>query len=162
MEQDNNLLGPAYANAIDGETLFLKGIEVSLFGIDAVERDQICQDQHGADYPCGSHATQALQALIQQDQVICLPIVSINERRILALCELPSGEETPTDAQQFLRGYRPNNLSRLMVVNGHAIGIGAGAEAYNDEQVEAQTLRKGIWQGSFVPPRLWRSNQAQL
>lgn len=161
-DQDNDLLGPAYANAIDGETLYVKGIEVSLFGIDAVERDQICQDQSGADYPCGSHATQALQTLIQQNQVICLPLVSINDRRILALCELPSGDETPTDAQEFLRGYRPNNLSRLMVVNGHAIGIGAGADAYNDEQVEAQTLRKGIWQGSFVPPRLWRSNQTQF
>ncbi len=157
-DQDDDLLGPAYANAIDGETLFMKGIEVSLFGIDAVERDQICQNQLGQDYPCGSRATQALQELVQQQQVICMPIVGINVRRVLALCELLGEEPPPARRQEFLRGYRYNNLSRLMVVNGHAIGIGAGADTYNEEQVEAQTLRKGIWQGSFVPPRLWRSS----
>ncbi len=157
-DQEDDLLGPAYANAIDGETLFIKGIEVSLFGIDAVESDQICQNQLGQDYPCGSRATQALQELVQKDQIVCLPIVSINERRLLAFCELVS-EDTPKRGRDFMQGYRPNNLSRLMIVNGHAIGIGAGAEAYNEEQVEAQTLRKGIWQGSFVPPRLWRSSK---
>ncbi|MEM9621602.1 MAG: thermonuclease family protein [Pseudomonadota bacterium] len=158
VEQEDNLLGPAYANAIDGETLYLKGIEVSLFGIDAVERDQVCQNQTGADYPCGNNATQALQSLVQKEQVICLPIVSINDRRILGVCELLSGKSTPTSAEEFIDEYRPHNLSRLMVVNGHAIGIGAGADIFDEEQLEAQTLRKGIWQGSFVPPRLWRNS----
>ena len=156
-EQDNDLLGPAYANAIDGETLFMKGTEVLLFGIDAMEADQTCQNEKGKPYTCGAAATQALQELVQMDQVICMPLVTINERRILAMCELLGDEAPPQTPQEFLTGYRPNGLSRLMVVSGHAIGIGRGLEVFREEQEQAQTLRKGIWQGSFVPPRLWRS-----
>ena len=156
--QDNDLIGPAYANAIDGETLYLKGVEVSLFGIDAVEPDQICQDSTGTNYPCGAHATQALQEMLLNDPVICSPLVIINERRVLAMCELTTNGPPPTE-DEFTEGYRTHSLSRLMIVGGHAIGIGRGYEVYRDEQEEAQTLRRGIWQGSFVPPRLWRSSQ---
>lgn len=34
-----DLIGPSIANAIDGETLLIEGLEVNLFGIDAMERD---------------------------------------------------------------------------------------------------------------------------
>ena len=157
-EQENDLIGPAYANAIDGETIFMKGTQISLFGIDAVETDQICHDQSGKAYGCGANATQALQELLQMEQVVCMPIVVINDRRVLAMCEMLSEDMPQSKPQEFLQGYRVNSLSRLMIVNGHAIGIGAGVDVYREEQQEAQTLRKGIWQGSFVPPRLWRSS----
>ncbi len=157
--EDNDLIGPAFANAIDGETLFIRGIEVSLFGIDAVERDQICQDKDGKDYPCGQVATQALQRLVQAERVICAPIVNVNDRRVLAVCELTNEERPPPMApEEFIEGYRPDSLSRLMIVEGHAVGIGLGLDAFMEEQIQAQTLRKGIWQGSFEPPRLWRSS----
>ncbi|XOV84552.1 MAG: thermonuclease family protein [bacterium] len=159
--EDNDLIGPAFANAIDGETLFIRGIEVALFGIDAVERDQICQDKDGNDYPCGQRATQALQTLVQSEPVVCLPIVSVNERRVLAICEVTSDVKTaPMAAAEFLEGYRPDSLSRLMVVEGHAVGVGIGQEVFQEEEIQAQTLRRGIWQGSFQPPRLWRSSQS--
>ena len=93
---EDDMLGPYYANAVDGETLFMNGIEINLFGIDAVERDQVCQDKEGKDYGCGHAATQALQKLVQNTQVICLPIVNIDARRALGVCEIV-GENTPTD-----------------------------------------------------------------
>ncbi len=74
VEQQDDLLGPSIANAIDGDTLFMLGAEVELFGIDAVERDQTCQDSTGADYPCGRVAMQALQSLVQHNDVICNPL----------------------------------------------------------------------------------------
>ncbi len=63
-DQPDGLLGPAMANAIDGETLFINGIEVQLIGIDAMEPDQICLDKGGTDYPCGRAATRHLQDLV--------------------------------------------------------------------------------------------------
>ncbi len=156
--EDNDLIGPAYANAIDGETLYLRGVEVVLFGIDAVERDQVCQDVMGQDYPCGMQATQALQELVQSEPVICLPLFNVNANRVLAICELTSMDEPPPmDAEEFIEEFRPQSISRLMVVEGHAIGVGIGQNRFHEEQLEAQTLRKGIWQGSFQPPRLWRA-----
>ena len=161
-EQDDDLIGPAYANAIDGETLYMNGLEMNLFGIDAVERDQICYDRTGATYECGRAATLALQQLVQNTRVVCFPLVNINERRVLGLCELE--DELNTDAEPMQPGnlistYRSRSLSRIMIEKGHAIGIGVGAQIFADEQLQAQTLRTGIWQGSFVPPRMWRSTE---
>jgi len=159
-DQEDDLLGPDFANAIDGETLYMRGMEIRLFGIDAVERDQVCQDAVGADYECGRAATQALQALLQDEKVICFPLVNINEQRLLAICELVTdAAPAPMSPQEFIREYRPESLSRLMIERGHALGIGLGAQVFEDEQLQAQTLRKGIWQGSFLPPRLWRTTQ---
>ena len=155
--QDGDLLGPAIANAIDGETLFVGGTEVKLFGIDAVESDQICQDADGADYPCGRRATQALQAIVQQDLVVCLPLFAIGDTRVVGNCEVTSqGRFEPVSPIAFMEQVRPNNLSRLMVVQGHALAIGVGTRFFGAQQNEAQALRRGIWQGSFQPPSNWR------
>lgn len=157
-DDGDDLLGPSYANAIDGETLYMNGLEINLFGIDAVERNQTCHDQQGTEYPCGQKATQALQSLVQKSMVICFPMVSINERRVLGVCELDS-DDVPNSPDDFIGEFRPHSLSRIMIEQGHAIGIGIGANVFAEEQRQAQTLRVGIWQGSFVPPRLWRADQ---
>ncbi len=159
LEQADDLLGPSIANAIDGDTLFMLGVEVELFGIDAVERDQVCQNGNGSDYPCGRAATQALQSLIAQNDVICNPLFSVAETRVVAVCELIiEGSPVPRTPEEFLTGYRPNNLSRLLVEQGYALGVGIGRDVFADEQLQAQTLRAGIWQGSFEPPTTWRSS----
>ena len=159
-EQADDLLGPAIANAINGETLFMRGTEVKLFGIDAVEDDQICQDVAGVDYPCGRRATQALQALVQEELVICLPLFTIGEYRVVANCEIARhGESVPDSPIDFMED--PANLSRLMVAEGHAVAIGIGTRFFGAEQNEAQTLRQGIWQGSFQPPSAWRRRSDQ-
>ena len=155
--QDGDLLGPAIANAIDGETLYLGGTEVKLFGIDTVEDDQICQDSGGTDYPCGRRATQALQSLVQDHHVVCLPLFAISEYRVVASCEIaPEAEFVPVSPIEFMEEFRPENLSRLMVAEGHALAIGVGIRFFGAEQNEAQALRRGIWQGSFQPPSSWR------
>lgn len=159
LEQADDLLGPSIANAIDGDTLFMLGVEVELFGIDAVESDQVCQNSSGTDYPCGRAATQALQSLIAQNDVICYPLFSVAESRVVAVCELiVEGSPVPTTPDEFINNYRPHSLSRLQVEQGHALGVGIGRDVFAEEQVQAQTLRTGIWQGSFQPPTNWRSS----
>lgn len=156
-EQADEMLGPAIANAIDGETLFLRDIEVKLFGIDAAEDDQICQDGNGTDYACGRRATQALQSLVQQERVVCLPLFAISEYRVVANCEIArDGAFEPVAPIRFMEDHRPDNLSRHMVAEGHAVAIGIGARYFGSEQNEAQAQRLGIWQGSFQPPSNWR------
>lgn len=156
-DQSGEMIGPVFANAIDGETLFLGGSELKLFGIDAVEDGQVCQDAAGDDYACGRQATQALQSLLQQHLVVCLPFFAIGENRLVAHCEVvPGGEFEPLSPLRFVEEHRPNNLSRLMVAKGHALAVGVGARLFGAEQDQAQRLRQGIWQGSFQPPSTWR------
>lgn len=154
-----DLIGPSIANAIDGETLLIEGLEVNLFGIDAMERDQVCQDMQGADYVCGRSAVMALQKLIEGNPVICLPLFNLGETRVLGTCEviLP-GEKPPTAPEDFIGDeYRPNSLSRLMVEQRHALTIGYGPEIFAEEQRQAQILRAEAWAGSFEPPSHFRS-----
>ena len=160
-EQANDLLGPTFANAIDGETLFMNGVEVNLFGIDAVETDQTCQNAEGADYPCGRQATLALQRLVQDREVVCFPFIALDDRRIVGVCEIVTDTAvTPTKPQDFItREYRENDISRLMIELGHALSVGVGRTRYAEEQRQAQTERVGIWQGSFQPPASWRAKQ---
>ncbi len=157
MEQSDNLIGPAIGNAIDGETLLLRGVEVQLFGMDAVEVNQVCQDAEGADYPCGRRATYALQTLLRQGAVVCFPLFAVNENRVVAVCELAEdGRGMPSSPIDFMREGRKRNLSRLMIAQGHALSIGIGSEYFGSDQNEAQRQGIGIWQGSFQPPSAWR------
>ena len=156
-QQPGALLGPDIGNAIDGETLYLLGTEVKLFGMDAVEAEQTCQNAEGADYPCGQRATHALQSLLQQRQVVCLPLFAVSAERVLGACELlDEGQAPPAGPGDFLGGGGPNNLSRLMIANGHALGVGQGADFFRQEQADAQRRRLGVWQGAFQPPGVWR------
>jgi len=155
----DDLIGPSIANAIDGETLLINGLEINLFGIDAMERDQICQNGEGVDYPCGRSAVMALQNLIQNHQVVCLPFFAVSQTRVIGACEMVVDEGSlPTKPTDFLdEDYRPNSLSRLMVEQGFALTIGYGRELFGEEQRQAQVLRSGVWAGSFEPPALYRS-----
>ncbi len=157
-EQADDLLGPAFANAIDGETLFMRGIEVKLFGIDAVERDQVCQDRAGNDYPCGSVATQALQERVANQDVVCWPLYAISAQKVLGMCAVQDpGGAMPGSPDEFREIFADDSLSRVQVERGHALSVGVGEEIYADEQNQAQTLRLGIWQGSFELPANWRA-----
>jgi endonuclease YncB( thermonuclease family) len=157
----NDLIGPAIANAIDGETLLVNGIEVNLFGIDAMEREQVCQLPDGSDYPCGRAAILALQQLVATREVVCLPFFAVSDTRVVGACELvEEGIAPPQSAENFLdEVHQQRNLSRIMVERGHALTIGFGKEIFGDEQKAAQAARIGIWSGSFEPPAAWRARQ---
>jgi endonuclease YncB( thermonuclease family) len=157
----DELIGPALANAVDGETLLVNGIEVNLFGIDAMERDQVCQHADGTDYACGRAAIQALQRLVAAGPVVCLAFFAISDTRVAGACELvQDGIPPPRDADDFLdEQHQTQNLSRHMVAGGHALTIGFGKDIFGDEQRAAQAARIGIWGGSFEPPASWRARQ---
>ncbi|MEM9741986.1 MAG: thermonuclease family protein [Pseudomonadota bacterium] len=157
---DFDLIGPAIANAIDGETLFVRGVEVQLFGIDAMELDQECLTESGARYPCGREAAIALQNMVQNDDIVCLSLFAVNSSRVVGICALhEEASGLPESDQAFLERYGDFSLSRLVVERGHALSVGVGESLFREEQNQAQTLRVGIWQGSFQPPASWRSRR---
>jgi endonuclease YncB( thermonuclease family) len=141
------LIGPAVANAVDGETLLIEGVEVNLFGIDAVEQGQVCQQADGTDYPCGRAATQTLQQLVADRQVLCLPYLRVSDARVVGGCLLLEPGDPPLDdpGQFFEPRYEPRNLSRIMVQQGYALTVGFGREIFGDEKQRAQSERIGIW-----------------
>ena len=144
-DQPDGLLGPAMANAIDGETLFINGIEVQLIGIDAMEPDQTCLDKGGTDYPCGRAATRHLARTSSPiAPIVCLPLFAVSKSRIVASCNLlPEGAAPPKNADEYLAADRRNSLSGRMVRDGHALIVGIGKNYILQEERDAQRDRVG-------------------
>jgi endonuclease YncB( thermonuclease family) len=159
-QQSDGLLGPTIGNAIDGETLFIDGIEVQLIGIDAMEPDQVCIDANGADYSCGRAATRGLQELVANQTIVCLPLFAVSKTRIVASCNLlPAGAPAPAGPEAFIESDRRNSMSGRMVRAGHALAVGIGKQYLEHEEWAAQRDRVGVWQGSFEPPWSYRARR---
>jgi len=123
---------------IDGDTVDVSRTRVRLEGIDAPELEQSCTDARGQPWPCGRTAARELRSHLGSGELTCAPTGFDRYRRILAVCSL-SGSD----------------VNAWMVRQGWALAYGY-AGTYHAQQDEAQTARRGIWAGAFVPPAEWR------
>lgn len=122
---------------IDGDTLELDGETIRLAGIDAPESNQTCLDPFGAAYACGRTATAELERHAAHG-VTCDDRGPDVYGRRLAVC---------WDA-------RSQSINAALVRDGWAL---ADYEIwYADEQMQAATEGRGMWQGDFIRPRDWR------
>lgn len=120
---------------IDGDTLELRGERIRLWGIDAPEASQTCQ-QHGELVPCGQIATRVLEKYLEHKAVTCAAQDVDRYGRIVARCQ--AGQQ---------------DLGAWMVERGQALAYRQyGGDIYNAAQAGAQAARRGVWAGSFVPP----------
>jgi endonuclease YncB( thermonuclease family) len=133
------------ADVIDGDSLEVAGVRIRLFGIDAPERDQDCQDAGGKSYSCGRAASRALAAAIGGRSVTCTPVEVDQYNRDVAVCM--AGDLDLGDA--MVRGGHALDYPR------HSRGRYAGAER------EARDARRGVWAGKFERPATWRQQNAK-
>ena len=73
---------------IDGDTLEIGGKRVRLFGVDAPEADQTCENDTVGEYWCGQLARQTLRRLIDGHQVSCRQRDRDRYSRIVATCSV--------------------------------------------------------------------------
>jgi endonuclease YncB( thermonuclease family) len=124
---------------IDGDTIDVAGTRIRLEGIDAPELEQTCTDSKGASWPCGRTATRELREHIRGRELTCGKRAFDRFQRVIAVCQLPDGSD----------------VNAWMVQQGWAVASGF-VKIYQAEEAEAEAAKRGIWAGSFVPPRLWR------
>lgn len=133
------------AHVIDGDSLTVRQNRnetvVRLTGIDAVEYRQDCARADGSRWPCGRDARRALGRLAGRGPLYCAFAAKDRYGRTLASCRT---------------GAAPDgiDLGAEMVRQGWAVATG---DDYGIEEAEAQTRRRGIWQGAFVQPADWRT-----
>ena len=125
---------------VDGDSLEMGQERVRLYGIDAPEYVQYCYDAQGQKYQCGLQAKDFLTALVQNEKLSCQHIGTDRYGRSLKECFLKNGE----------------SLNRMMVASGWAVDY---AKVYLPEEQQARRDKKGVWQGKFMRPELFRALQ---
>lgn len=130
--------GPA--KVIDGDTIIIANTRIRIFGIDAPEMDQRCEDDRGESYRCGVVSAQALSDIIGDATVVCDPLDRDRYGRVVASCSVGGSD-----------------IGSAMVIHGYAVDYSffSGGK-YRAEQDDAMRSKRGLWAGRFEMPWDWR------
>ena len=132
----------AKIKVIDGDSLKIDDKEIRLIGIDSPEYFQLCKDKDNQDYECGYQAYQYLKLLIDS---------GIKNGKKLK-CRKKDTDKYHRELSECFIGKK--NLNRAMVKSGNAISY--WSEKYKKSENKARKNKKGIWQGRFMRPELYR------
>ena len=124
----------------DGDSLRSGKLKIRIFGIDAPELKQQCQDQNGNVWSCGLAARQQLENLLDANKLLH--------------CELRDVDRYGRLVMQCFRGTV--DIGAAMVRSGHALAYRSFSHLYVAEEQHATSVQNGIWRGSFQPPWKWR------
>lgn len=132
----------AEVKVIDGDSLLVNGVEMRLEGIDAPEYKQICYDRKKQPYRCGIKAHDYMSELVKKGKVHCKKLSVDRYHRQVSICY--AGK---------------TDLNREMVKAGWAVAYDRYSDMYVSDEKEAKKAKRGIWQGKFMKPELWRRLQ---
>lgn len=125
--------------AVDGDSLLRDETRIRLEGIDAPEFLQMCNDAEGKEYACGQAAHDYLRQLMSAGETTCQCLEKSDKYNRL-LCEC------------FVNDV---SLNKQMISSGWAVQY--RTSEYTAEEDEAMEQKKGIWQGRFMRPALYRA-----
>ena len=129
------------ASVIDGDTIEIGATRIRLWGIDAPESNQLCRANNGSQYPCGAKATHELAAFISERPVNCEPVSLDENGQTSATCSVDGVD-----------------LGGWLVRNGFALDWPQYSKGkYDSAQREADHAGRGIWEGNYVAPWLFRA-----
>lgn len=133
------------ASVIDGDTLEIHGERIRIWGVDAPESRQTCEDDHGSVYRCGQKSAFALADWVDQSQPVrCEPRYKDRYKRFVAICYTSTGDD----------------IAEWLVRNGYAIDWPKYSNGfYAVPQNEARQAKIGMWQGSFIEPWKFRKKK---
>ena len=132
-----DLTGPA--RVIDSDGLEIGGARIMLFGIESVERPQVCFIR-GRPWACYDAAVRQLETITGVADVSCTQIGAHDHYgRVLARCSV-AGE----------------SVNEALVRAGFALAKRDETEEYVPAEDAARAERIGLWQGDFQYPRAFR------
>jgi len=129
------------ARVVDGDTFSVGPERVRLWGVDAPEGRQVCQNAQGEGYACGDVARDQLVGLIG-GRAVC--------------CEVRDRDPYGRAVARCLAGS--TDLGEAMVRAGWAVDyVQFSRGAYASAEVEARRAQRGLWAGRFETPSTWRA-----
>jgi endonuclease YncB( thermonuclease family) len=136
------------ARVIDGDTLEINGQRVRLWGIDAFEAEQRCEETISSgtrSYGCGTAAWGAMILLTEGKIVRCLQRDIDRYKRIVAQCFV---DNMDLGKELVLKGWA---FDYTRYSGGH----------YKDVENAAHEVQRGAWAGSFQWPWDYRHTRAK-
>jgi endonuclease YncB( thermonuclease family) len=133
-------LTPGRFKAIDGDSLRRGTLDVRLYGIDAPELNQKCNDGQGTSYPCGREALRALSELVTGQDISCRSRDVDRYGRTVAVCDAGGLE-----------------INLEMVRRGWAVAYQRHGFAYVLAERDARKSQRGMWYGDFEMPDEYRA-----
>ena len=127
---------------IDGDSLTIGDKEIRLIGIDAPEYNQTCFDYNNLEYDCGQEAYMFLKILVEN---------GLRQNQKLK-CNKKGKDKYKRDLSECFIGK--TNINKAMVKSGYAITY--IHDTYQKHENKAKKLKRGIWQGKFMRPELFR------
>ena len=135
-----------FAKVIDGDSIRINGINIRLFGIDAPELKQSCEEDYSKH--CGKESKRILEEAIDGQRITCSYQEKDRYGRILGICY--HGEYFHDDPGLEING--------MMVFSGHAIAYKRYSKRYLSLENNAKKAKAGFWRyGLFKEtPEQWR------
>lgn len=136
---DPLVIGPA--RVIDGDTLQINNIHVRLYGIDAPEKTQMCDNDRVKDglwNMCGMKSIEMMVSLVKGKIVTCTAVPGQRDKysRMIGKCSTPD----------------TSDLGDRMVRSGQALAYRKYSMDYVAAEDEAHERKLGIWASKFVYP----------
>lgn len=127
----------------DGDTLRSGKLRIRIFGIDAPEAKQMCNDGDGKPWACGMEAKKALADLVAASPALRCDLVDVDRYgRLIMRCY--AGKD---------------DIGASMVRTGNALAYRRYAEDYVGDEDAARRAKTGLWAGTFQPPWAWRRSR---
>ena len=135
------------AKVIDGDSIKINGKNIRLFGIDAFELKQSCENNMFIWGHCGKESKRFLEDLIDGQRITCSYREKDRYGRILGICY--HGVYYHNDPLLEING--------TMVFAGRAIAYTKYSKRYLELENSAKKDKAGIWRYGFKEtPEQWR------
>ena len=129
-------------SALEGDLVSINGNAVKLWGIDAPDLGQTCFSKFGQSFDCALASKNALATYIGQSQITCYIRGKNSHGQQIGTC-----------------GVGGADLAALMIRDGYAMSFRGLNVHYDRLQAFAQARKRGLWDGRFEAPWIWRSKQ---
>lgn len=123
----------------DGDTIRAGDYRLRLLYTDAPESTQTCKTIEGKTWKCGVKSKEYLEKLVIGKDIVCRIVGLDRYKRSLAICNNGGIE-----------------INQEMVRSGWALAYIRYGSPYKSEQIEAMKGLKGIWNGTFIEPEMYR------
>ena len=136
------IAGPVVVTQVtDGDSLKSGKLRIRLFGIDAPEQRQLCEQANGNNWACGKAATAAMGGIVAGTARL--------------RCELLDTDRYGRLVMRCFAGE--TDIAQALVAKGLAVAYRRYSKDYVDVEDRAAAAGRGMWQGPFEMPWDWRS-----